>query len=466
MEQTELKKIKFRFSLPDKFIKECKSYRSLAVPMFLSNLAGQLMGLSAIIQLGLYSSESLAGALIANSIWFPAFIGLGGIIFFVTAMVAQMHGADKDHQIGPVIRQALWLCVPLFFIIYFILSLAPQILIAMNVPKDVVIPAKEYLSGLIYAVPAILLMQPLRSFSEGIKKPLPITVISYVTLLITIIANYCLIFGNFNFPELGAKGAGISIAIGTWTALISTAIYIRLNETYQPGGLYLRFDLPSLPHIKEILKGGLPVGASNFVELSMFSGASLILGKLGSDVIAAHGIALNIAGLVFMVPLSIGLAAAVRVGNQIGASEFPNAQYSAFSAVKLGVIFGMVTCLTLLLFSKGIVTTIYTSDPDIISIAIVLLIYAAVFQVADAITMCSMGSLRGYKDTLGPMFIMILAYWIVGLPLGYSLAVTNFWSIQLGASGMWVGMTFGLFIASVLMPWRLQHISELQLKKE
>jgi MATE family multidrug resistance protein len=126
----------------------------------------------------------------------------------------------------------------------------------------------------------------------------------------------------------------------------------------------------------------------------------------------------------------------------------------------------MVTCLTLLLFSKGIVTTIYTSDPDIISIAIVLLIYAAIFQVADAITMCSMGSLRGYKDTLGPMFIMILAYWIVGLPLGYSLAVTSFWSIQLGASGMWIGMTFGLFIASVLMPWRLQHISELQLKKE
>jgi len=462
MEQTELKKIKFRFSIPNKFLEEFKSYRSLAVPMFLSNLAGQLMGLSAIIQLGLYSSESLAGALIANSIWFPTFLGLGGIIFFVRAMVAQLHGAEKDNQIGPLIRQALWLCIPIFFIIYSILSLAPQILMAMNVAEEVILSSKEYLSGLIYAVPAILLMQPLRSFSEGIKKPIPITVISYITLLISVIGNYCLIFGNIGAPELGAKGAGLSIAIATWTALIVTLFYIKINKSYRKGDLFLRFDLPSLIKIKEILKGGLPVGASNFIELSMFSGASLILGKLGSDVIAAHGIALNIASLFFMIPLSIGLAAAVRVGNKVGAKELLSAQYSSFSAVKLGTIFGVITCLILLLTSKWIVATIYTLDPNIISIAISLLLFAAIFQIADAVAMCSMGSLRGYKDTIGPMYIMILAYWVIGLPLGYSLAVTDFWSIQLGASGMWIGMTCGLFIASTLMTWRLRNISQIK----
>ncbi|MDG2061448.1 MAG: MATE family efflux transporter [SAR86 cluster bacterium] len=462
MEQTELKKLKFRFSLPDKFIVEFKSYSSLAVPMFLSNLAGQLMGLSAIIQLGLYSSQSLAGALIANSIWFPTFLGLGGMIFYVTAMVAQLHGADKDFEIGPLIRQALWLCIPLFFIIYMILSLAPQILVAMNVAEDVILSAREYLSGLIFAIPAILLMQPLRSFSEGIKKPLPITLISYITLVISVFGNYCLIFGNFGLPELGAKGAGLSIAIGTWSALIITLIYIKINISYQKGSLFLRFDMPSIPKITEILKGGLPVGASNFIELSMFSGASLILGKLGSDVIAAHGIALNIASLAFMIPLSIGLAAAVRVGNKVGAKEFLSAKYSAFSAIKLGVIFGLITCLILLFGSKWIVMTIYTSDPNIISITVVLLLFAALFQIADAVTMCSMGSLRGYKDTLGPMFIMVIAYWVVGLPMGYSLAVTDFWSFKFGASGMWIGMTLGLFVASILMPWRLHHISQLK----
>ena len=191
----------------------------------------------------------------------------------------------------------------------------------------------------------------------------------------------------------------------------------------------------------------------------MFAGASLTLGRLGSEVIAAHGISLNIGGIFFMVPLSIGLAAAVRVGNHVGAKNLIGARYSAFSSVRFGVICALISTFMILMFADFIVN-FYTQDIEVIKIAVILLMFAAFFQIPDSLAMCAVGSLRGYKDTLVPMLIMILSYWVIGFPLGYSLAVTDFWAASIGAPGMWSGMTLGLCIAAALTIWRLNITSK------
>ena len=457
MEQAKLT-VKNKF-FSSKLIEEIISYAKLAIPMFFTQLATQLIGVASVVMAGNYSSEVLAGILLANSVWFPTFIGFGGILFFVTAMVAQLNGAGKIGQIGPLVRQALWLVIPIVIIITSILMSTDSILRLVGVEKEIIVFSKEYLSTFIFAVPAILLSQPLRSLTEGITRPLPLSVINFIMLGIHILASYCLIFGNLGFPEMGAKGAGLAAVIATWSALIILISYIKLNKVYDPTNIFDSFEIPSLKVLKEIINGGLPVGLSNFIEVSMFAGASLILGRLGSEVIAAHGIALNIGGLFFMVPLSIGLAAAVRVGNLVGERSYHKARYSSFSSIKFGVIAALFNTFIILMFADHIVD-FYTQDLTVIKIVLLLLMFAAFFQIPDGIAMCAVGSLRGYKDTFVPMLIMLLAYWVMALPLGYSLAVTDFWAISLGAPGMWAGMTLGLCIAATLAIWRLNFTSE------
>ena len=316
-----------RFFLSEKSTSELIQFIKLGLPMFFSQAALSLIGINAVIQSGNYSKDVLAGILTANAIWFPIFLSLGGLIFFVTPMVAQLYGARKLSEIGPLVRQAYWLMIPIILIGMTVLFIVPNFLSLMDIEDEIIFHAKEYLATFTLAIPAILLMQPLRSLSEGIKRPIPISLTNALTLILAILGNYAFIYGNWGFPEMGARGSGLSAIIGTWTSLTVLTLYIKFRkEIYAPTEFFKRFELPSLKVIKEILRGGLPMGISNFIELSMFSGATLILGRLGADVVAAHGIAINIGGFLFMVPLSVGMAASVIVGNKIGEKNLVGAR--------------------------------------------------------------------------------------------------------------------------------------------
>jgi len=448
----------FRIFLSNKSLSELNEFVSLGFPMLLSQVALQLIGFNAVIQSGNYSKEVLAGILMANAIWFPIFLSLGGLIFFVTPMVAQLYGAKKLDQIGPLIRQAYWLIIPIIIIGMTVLFLAPKVLGLIGISEEIRFHAEEYLVTFTFAIPAILLAQPLRSLTEGIKKPLPVTLTNFLMLLMAILGNYLFIFGNWGFPEMGARGSGLSAIIGTWTSFFVLLIYIKTSKAYQPTEFFKETNLPSISTIKEILSGGLPMGISNFIELSMFSGATLILGRLGADVVSAHGIALNIGGLLFMVPLSVGMASSVIVGNKIGARDFRGARYSSFYSLKFGCSLAFFNMMILLTASEFLVSII-NQDPKVIEIAVLLLMFAAFFQVADALVIGAQGSLRGYKVTIAPMLIMLISFWLLAMPFGYSLAVTDFWNIQLGAPGMWTGMCVGLFVCAGLMVWRMNHIT-------
>ena len=437
--------------------KEALSFFKLAVPMFLTQLALQLIQVNSVIQSGNYSTDVQAGIMLAGNLWFPIMVGIGGILFFVTPMVAQLYGARNLKEIGPLARQAIWLSIPIVLFGMFVLSQASWILTVAKVDPDIIFYSEEYLSYFIFALPAILLSQPLRSLCEGVTKPLPITLLNILMLLIAIVANYTFIYGNFGFPEMGARGAGLSAIIGTWTSFIILIIYLRFKSAYGTE-FFSKFEFPDFKILHEILRGGIPVGLGNFIELSMFSGAGIILGRFGSEVIAANGIALTIGGLFFMVPLSIGNAAAVRVGNNVGAKNLKGAKYSSYFSLRLATVCALIMSLTIILNAEFL-SGMLNSNPKVISLAVILLGFAAFFQVADGLAMASIGSLRGYKDTFGPMKILAVSYWGVGLPVGIMLSITNIITEQMGAVGMWAGMAFGLLVAAVLMVRRVRLIS-------
>ena len=444
--------------LSDKARVEAHSFFKLAAPMFFTQLALQLIQVNSIIQTGNYSTDVQAGIMLAGNIWFPIMIGVGGVLFFVTPMVAQLYGAKKNEDIGPLARQAFWLAIPIILVGMLILSKAGWILSLAKVDPEIIKYSEEYLSFFVFALPAILLSQPLRSLCEGTTNPLPITLLNILTLFIAIIGNYTFIYGNFGFPEMGAKGAGLSAIIGTWTSFIILIIFLKFNGSYGTN-FFSKFDLPNYKTIKEILIGGIPVGFANFIELSMFSGAGIILGRYGSEVIAANGIALTIGGLFFMVPLSIGNAAAVRVGNNVGAKNLLGAKYSSYFALRLATLCGALMSVLIILNAESL-ASIVNSNPAVISLAVTLLSFAAFFQIADGLAMGGIGALRGYKDTFGPMKIMAFSYWGIGLPIGIVLSITDLIVEPMEAIGMWIGICLGLMVAATLMVLRVKETSK------
>ena len=438
---------------------ELKVFFSLAIPIYFSQLATHATGVIAAMMTGNYNTVDQAAVATGNMLFWPIFFGLGGSLFIITAYVAQYYGAKKHQEIGPLLKQAFWLCIPLIILVSLYLGFAGNILDFFKTPDEVQKITKNYLLGLLIGTPALFLFKPLKSFSEGITRPIPITIINLGMVTLSALLNYVLIFGKFGFPELGGSGCGVSFAISSWTALIALTIYIYFSKPYQEAKLFKGYHAPDLQKIKEIFKLGFPIGACIFVEFGLFSGSGLLLSNLGENTIASHAIAMQVTTVTFMLPLSIGLAAAVRSGNLLGAGEFVRARYSSFFAIVIAVI---LACFNfILLYNFGtLFASFFNTDPAVVSLSASLIFIAAFMQLSDGVSFTGQGALRGYKDTLAPLYIMIIAFWCFGLPIGYVLGLTDLIVSSQGAIGMWIGLCFGVLLASFLVFIRLDQTTK------
>ena len=459
MSATEDKRIIEPIGSSNKIAFELKVFISLAIPIYFSQLATHATGVIAAMMTGNYSTVDQAAVATGNMLFWPVFFGLGGSLFIVTAYVAQYYGAKKHDQIGPLLKQAFWLCIPLIILVSLYLAFADNLLNFFKTPMEVQKITKNYLLGLMVGTPALFLFQPLKSFSEGITRPLPITIINLGMVTLSAFLNYVLIFGKFGFPELGGTGCGISFAVSAWSALIALTIYIYFSKPYKKANLFKNYHSPDLNKIKEIFKLGFPIGACIFVEFGLFSGSGLLLSNLGENTIASHAIAMQVTTVTFMLPLSIGLAAAVRSGNLLGAGEFIRARFSSFFAIIIAVT---LACFNfILLYNFGtLFASYFNTDPAVITLSGSLIFIAAFMQISDGISFTGQGALRGYKDTLAPLYIMIIAFWCFGLPIGYILGLTDILIPSQGAKGMWIGLCFGVLLASLLVFLRLDKTTK------
>ncbi len=460
MSATEDKRIIEPIGSSNKIAFELKVFISLAIPIYFSQLATHATGVIAAMMTGNYSTVDQAAVATGNMLFWPVFFGLGGSLFIVTAYVAQYYGAKKHDQIGPLLKQAFWLCIPLIILVSLYLAFADNLLNFFKTPMEVQKITKNYLLGLMVGTPALFLFQPLKSFSEGITRPLPITIINLGMVTLSAFLNYVLIFGKFGFPELGGTGCGISFAVSAWSALIALTIYIYFSKPYKKANLFKNYHSPDLNKIKEIFKLGFPIGACIFVEFGLFSGSGLLLSNLGENTIASHAIAMQVTTVTFMLPLSIGLAAAVRSGNLLGAGEFIRARFSSFFAIIIAVT---LACFNfILLYNFGtLFASYFNTDPAVITLSGSLIFIAAFMQISDGISFTGQGALRGYKDTLAPLYIMIIAFWCFGLPIGYVLGLTDILLPSQGAKGMWIGLCFGVLLASLLVFLRLDKTTKI-----
>ena len=275
-------------------------------------------------------------------------------------------------------------------------------------------------------------------------------------MLLNIPLDIIFVYGLFGAPKLGGVGCGIATSIIGFLMMITLIIYINISKNYKQTKPFAEFTPFSMETTKEVFKLGLPIGIGIFFELSMFSGAAIILSVFGEIVVAGHTVAINIASLFFMVPLSIGLAAATRVGNLIGEKNPNQAKFASFSAIYLCSFTALINSIIILLFGSFIVG-LYTTELPVKELAITLILFAAIFQLPDGVQMGALGSLRGYKDTFAPMILLFISFWIFAMPIGYFLTNYGF-NNPLEAKGMWYGMIVGLTIFAFLAIARLRWI--------
>ena len=429
----------------------------LAIPVVISQLGHTLVQTSDSVIVGHFAGTvSLAAVSLVNSIFvLPMVIGLG-LSYGLTPLIAQHNSRKELADCGRLLSNSLFINVISSIILFSVLYFGSvYILNHLHQSPEVVSEAKPFLFLLGLSIIPLMIFNTFKQFAEGLGFTKQAMIISITGNILNICLGIIFVKGLFGITPMGIRGVGYSTLIDRCLMATVMAYYIFKSEKFKK---YLQgFAVKSLEYISsmQVLKIGTPVALQYFFELSAFSGAVIMIGTIGHVQQAAHQVAISLASITYMISSGIAAAATIRSGNYFGVKDHHGLRSSAISNYHIVIVF---MCATALLFSFGnhILPYIYTSDKEVISIAAQLLIIAAFFQLFDGAQVVGLGILRGMGDVNIPTIITFLAYWVVGLPVGYYLGLHLNWGVQ----GVWYGLVLGLIISAVLLFFRFQFMSK------
>ena len=429
---------------------ELKQLFHLMLPILVTQFSQAGLGLIDTIMAGRLSPTDLAAIAVGVGLWIPVMLLFSGIMIATTPLVAEAKGARTPEKIATIARQSLWVALILGIIAGLILQILPLTLPLLGVPETLQPKAGLFLHAIGFGMPAVTMYAALRGYSEAIGYPRPVTAISLMALLLLVPLNLIFMHGMGPIPALGSAGCGFATAILQWLMLISLALYIFKNRVYQTSQPFSHWEKLNAYWLKRILKLGFPIGLAIFFEVSIFSTAAIVLSPLGETIVAAHQIAISVTSQLFMIPMSLAIALTIRVGTYYGEQNWVGMRKVQGLGLITATILALLIMLLLWIFRSEIVA-LYTSDPMVTQIALYLVLFAIAYQLMDAWQISAAGCLRGMQDTKGPMWITMLAYWVIAFPVGVYLSRFG----DMGAAGVWVGLIVGLSVACVLLLARL-----------
>lgn len=447
-----------------KYFAEVPKLFKLMCPILVAQLAFTVMGFVDTVMAGSVSATDMAAVAIANSIWFPVLMFLVGILMAITPIVAQLFGAKKQHKIAQVVQQGIWLVLIVFIPTMALLYYSPMILEYMDVQDRLATLTTSYLRTISLALPFACTYQVFRSYHEGLGITVPTMVIGLIGIMVNIPANYIFINGKFGMPALGGVGCAVASVLVFIAMSISMIAYSYYNKQFKQIRLFDKFYGIDKVEMQHIIVVGFPIAASMFCEVTLFAVVSILLAPLGAVTVAAHQVALNFSSMVFMIPLSLGIAATITVGQYIGESKPTRAKTASVTAIYMGVAVSVFTAIITVVLRNEI-AEIYTEDTATINIATGLMLIAAIYQVSDAVQVIAAGALRGYKETQVIFVITLISYWAVGMTIGYTLALTDIFVPAMGPAGFWIGFISGLSTAAVLLSIKLKKVFKQTTKK-
>lgn len=421
---------------------------ALGLPLIGSQLAQFGLHVTDTIMLGWYGTLPLAAGVLGSSSFFVIFILGSGFGRAVMPMVASAESRGDEVQVRRVARMGLWLSILFGVICYPLFWWSDPVLRALGQKPEVAILAQDYLRLVgLGMIPALMVMA-LKSYLSALERTQVQMWVTVLGLPVNIFLNWLLIFGNWGAPELGVLGSAIATLTVQVLSLVMLCLYAALLPQLRKYHLFVRFWRPDWPGFRAVFRLGWPIGLTGLAESGMFQASALMMGWIGTVELAAHGIALEITALTFMVHVGLSSAVTVRTGRFHGAGDYPAMRLGAKVAIGLSLAFAGPTVLVFLALPEPLVALfIAPENPDrvaIIAAGVSLLACAALFQLADSMQVQALGMLNGVQDTRVPMIFASVSYWLIGIPASYVLAFV----LDFGAVGLWLGLVIGLAAAA------------------
>lgn len=426
--------------------KEFLATLRLSIPIIITNMAQIALALIDSAMVGAISYKQLAASSLAiNAIGIPQIVCIG-LTMAVSPLVAIARGRQDAVQASRVLYNGVWLCTLAALLIAIICVVGSPLLSQLRQDPEIAMLAKPYFRVLAWSLIPMILFLSIKQFSDALEMTKTGMALALATLPLNAFLNWICIYGKFGVPRLELYGAGLATLI---TRIIVALAMIGI-VLYHPA--YKRYIAArrkawqiKWQQMKELLHIGIPSSLQYAMEAGAFAVSGIMVGWLGATTQAAHQIALNIASFSFMAALGLSLGGSIRVSHAFGRGNKTLMRTIGISTLYGGIAYG-VFCVCYFILFRYQLPLIFTREPAVISLAASLLFFAAVFQISDSTQAIGVGLLRGIKDVKVPTLLVAIAYWGVGIPVGYWLAFTR----EMGASGIWLGLVIGLTASSLL----------------
>jgi MATE family multidrug resistance protein len=433
----------------DAFRSHARATLTLGLPLVGSHVAQFAITLTDAVMLGRYDVTALAAQVLAGGFFFVIFITGSGFAWAVTPLVAAAEGQGDATQARRATRMSLWLVTLYAALTFPAMVFSEPIFRAIGQEPEIADQAGQYLRIAGFGLLPAIVVMVFKSFLSALEMTRVILWVTIAAVFVNAGCNALLIFGHWGFPELGIRGAAIASVATQIASLVPLVLYIR--RRLPEHALFQRMWRPDWEAFGRVFALGVPIGLTTLAEVGLFSASSVMMGWLGEVPLAAHGIALQIASLTFMVHLGLSNAATVRAGRAMGRADWSGLRDGALTAIALSLLAAGLTVI-LFLSLPGVLVGLFldAADPQrdaVVAIGRMLLAAAALFQLVDATQVMAIGILRGVQETRVPMIIATISYWIIGLPVAYGLA----FSAGFGGVGVWLGLAAGLAVAAVLL---------------
>jgi multidrug resistance protein, MATE family len=444
---------------------EIKAFLHLAIPLVSAQVAQSATGFVDTIMMGHLGWKALAAGGLA-SFTFQVFLNvLVGVVMGVSPLVAEAYGAGHKTRIEQVTQQGLWLTIGLSIITMWTIAHLDTVMLQLGQAPETVALATSYLNVMLWGLFPAVGFAMLRGVVSGLSQARPIMVIVIGGTLFNIVGNYVLGFGKFGFPRMELAGLALASALAWWGMFLALVIYLFKNPQLRIYKLFQIWYQPRFRLLSDLVKIGAPIGVSIAFEYGLVLVMTYLMGILGTDVLAAHQIALQTGIIVFMIPLGMSYAATARVGQWFGQQKLERTRGAGYVSIGVALAATTLVAIALLTFRQQVVGLyLDVRNPEnaaLLKLVIPMLIVVAIGHVFDGMQKTTLGALYGLQDTRIPVLFNILAFLGIGLVSGYVLG----FHLGLGGAGLWMGYYLGSITASAIYLWRFGNLISRKIEK-